>query len=116
MATHLKLLVDHPELDLNVRTTDGNTTLHCASNVRNTTCCDILMQHANKLDVNTRNNSGQTALRLAVRNMCTSTLLVDLLLRRDDLDVNITDHDGETPLMLAQQLENETPLWVRVDR
>jgi ankyrin repeat protein len=55
-----------------------------------------------KIDVNATDNSGRTALHLAVQ--CYSRTMVLMLLRRPDINMDIVDKDGVTPMGAAIRL------------
>lgn len=56
-------------------------------------------------DVNWVNDSGRTALHLAVKNNCAATVM--LILRcGEDCEVNIQDEEGESPLIIAADAGN----------
>lgn len=57
-----------------------------------------------KLDINVKNNQGDTPLTIAAANG--NDVVVDYLLQAR-ADINITDSDNRTPLQLAQQYKRE---------
>lgn len=96
-------LLEHPDVDVNLRTDelgDGQSLLHCAVNQQ---CVDPEIMKAllarPDINVSARDYSGRTPLAFAAFNG--EAELVKLLLQRHDVDVFPQDRFGDTPLLLA---------------
>ena len=63
----VKLLLDQPAVDVNVKDNDGWTALHYAAISNNAEGARMLLLHKNFNSANVTNNSGDTALMIAVK-------------------------------------------------
>ncbi|GFF57952.1 ankyrin repeat domain-containing protein 50 [Aspergillus lentulus] len=96
-------LLEHPDVDVNLRTDELSgcqSLLHCAVNQR---CVDPEVMKAllarPDINVNARDYGGMTPLAYAAFNG--QAELVKLLLQRHDVDLFPLDRFGDTPLLLA---------------
>ena len=64
------------------------------------------------VDLNSKDNSGQTPLLLAASNGYES--VVSLLLARDDIDLDLKNDSGQTPLSLAASNEHEAASYAQL--
>ena len=64
----VKLLLDQPAVDVNVKSNNGWTALHIAAGSNNAEGARMLLQHKDFNSANVTNNYGNTALMFAVRN------------------------------------------------
>jgi ankyrin repeat protein len=100
----LKILLNHPEIDINKTTNNNISPLHIACSIGNTECVKLLI-NIKGIDVNKIDKRGITALGAAC--WCGHTECVKLLLKHPDIDINIKDNDNMTPLMCAQRNNRE---------
>ena len=91
----VKLLLDHPDIDLNLMARNGYTVLMLASEP------DIvkLLLEQEGIEVNRQDSFGSTALCQAT--FCGHSEIVQLLLEREDININLPNNLGETPLFWA---------------
>jgi ankyrin repeat protein len=105
----VKLLLEHPNIDVNIRDVDGWTVLMrvCKYNTySNIEIVKLLLKHPN-IDVNIQDVDGWTALIVAVDNNIQSNIeIIKLLLEHPDINVNIKDVDGWNALMTASKYIN----------
>ena len=89
----VKLLLQQPGIDVNVRDSDGRTALHyTAYNTRGSVAA-ILLQHPS-VDVKATDNKGQTALHSAVDAADPEfKYVLRVFLDHPGLDVNVADDD-----------------------
>ncbi len=92
----VKLLLDHPDIDINIRDSLGWSALMRAAQERNTEIVELLLEKPN-IDVNTKNHDGSTALTIAALNGYKE--IVKMLLRHPNINVNLQNIDGFTALM-----------------
>ncbi|KAJ0172398.1 hypothetical protein K1T71_012371 [Dendrolimus kikuchii] len=100
MLDCLKILLDTPGADPNVRTRVGDresTALHFAADGGFVECVDLLISKG--ADASLKNHRGSTALHMAAR--CSSLECVESLLRKGNADPNAKDHDMRTSLHAA---------------
>ncbi|XP_050395261.1 serine/threonine-protein phosphatase 6 regulatory ankyrin repeat subunit A isoform X2 [Patella vulgata] len=112
------------ELDINHRCSETNTPTMIAAFLLNSKYLELLTRHP-RLEINTQNNQGHTALHLCiigftmfkdglnkrrvndvVKHYCRQIYpiymtCIDILLGVDGIDVNIPDNGGRTSLMMA---------------
>ena len=100
----LKILLNHPGIDINITTNFNITPLHIASSIGNIECVKLLI-NINGIDVNKADKAGITALGSA--SWCGHTECVKLLLTHPDIDIHIKDNEDMTPLMCAQKNNRE---------
>lgn len=89
----LRLLLDAPGLDVNVKNIYGTTALHRAVDRNSTKIVSSLLRTLG-INVNARNNKGSTPIHRAAR--LGYFPLVNLLLSAPDIDINAKNRDGET--------------------
>lgn len=83
----------------------GNNALHLACKLQNSAkIVDLLLKIRDGIDINERNNEGDTGLILAVQNG--SSAVVQLLIKKR-ADVNAKNSKGETALMHASYANNQ---------
>tara|TARA_R110002050_G_scaffold18127_1_gene53002 strand:- start:260 stop:712 length:453 start_codon:yes stop_codon:yes gene_type:complete len=102
----IKLLLSHPDIDVNVTTSSGTTPLMLAI-----TWCheDNILQDMiadDRFDINMQNNSGETCLMLAAQCWRKSHV-VRALLQRSTIDLDIKNISDETALDLARRCHCE---------
>ena len=99
-----RMLLERPEILVNLQDEDGETALMRASaNVR-TEIVKLLLERP-EIDVNLQDEDGETALMRASNNGRTE--IVKLLLERPEIDVNLENQRYQTAFMLASK-EGET--------
>lgn len=101
---NLEVLIDDPDVDKQAVTDFGDTALHTAAAQKgvNISIFSDLVQDA-KIDINSRNNQGETPL---VRSVIRGTLFSADELIRLGADIEQADNDGNTALNLAIQEGN----------
>lgn len=92
-------LLNHPDIDPNVRDAEGRTALHLACADDNAVLAALIAQHP-KTDVNALNGSGETPLQVAVLSEAGAELL-ELLVRHPRVDVNARGEHGFTALHIS---------------
>ena len=100
----VKLLLDQPAVDVNVKNIRGWTALHRAASANNAEGARMLLLHKDFNSANVTNNNGSTALTIAVRYKHNS--IVKLLLDQRAVDVNVKDNHGGTALYWAAGVNN----------
>ena len=99
-------LLEHKEIDVNVKNRRGDTALMLASKAGHENIVNQLLEHK-EIDVNAQNNKGTTALMDMVK-VCNSwkypnaVLIVDRLLRAPGIDVTCKNNRGGTALDMAR--------------
>ena len=66
----VKLLLEHPDIEVNDKSDDGRTALHYAVLVNNVELARMLLKHKSMKSANATNDDGDTALMYAVRLYC----------------------------------------------
>ncbi|CAN9349704.1 unnamed protein product [Alternaria sp. RS040] len=95
----VKLLLSHPDIDVNSQGPSGRTPLHAATNNGCMEIIVLLLAHPG-IDVNSLEDyGGGTPLHAAASHNYMEILV--LLLARPDVDVNLQDRSGDTPLHIA---------------
>ncbi|CAN9362528.1 unnamed protein product [Alternaria alternata] len=94
----VKLLLSHPDIDVNPRDENGETPLHTAARKDRIEILVPLLRHPS-IDVNSRDASGGTLLHVSATQGYMERIV--LLLARPDVDVNSRDVVGDTPLHKA---------------
>ena len=88
------MLLQHENIDVNVKDNSGNTPLHYFSNKEIT---ELLLNHEN-IDVNAKDNDGRTPLTfklwLADEKEMERFKMIEMLLNHNKIDVNVTDHSA----------------------
>jgi ankyrin repeat protein len=106
----LKMLLNHPKLDVNFCDGNGVTALMLAfnkkTNARLESMIKILLDHP-KINVNLQNNEGQTALIIASSKK-SNVNSVKMLLDHPKIDVNLRTTSGWTALMKASKYNENT--------
>jgi ankyrin repeat protein len=91
----VKLLLDHPGIDLNFMAGDGRTVLMLASEPD---MAKLLLEQEG-IEVNRQDSFGSTALCQAA--FCGHSEIGKLLLEREDININLPNNLGQTPLFWA---------------
>ena len=94
----VKLLLNHPDIDVNARNDDKNTALSIASWWSRENVVKMLLDRP-EINVNDQGSEGETALMVAAQNNYSD--IVKQLLAHSNIGINIRDHYGETALMYA---------------
>ena len=87
----VKLLLDHADIDLNLRNAFGITSLYLAASRGNTSIVKLLLDHAG-IDVNLQNEFGSVPLHIAAIRGQIST--VKLLCAHPKIDMDLRDNEG----------------------
>lgn len=97
--TMVKILIEEGRADVNVKDRDGTTALLHSISTENISMVRILLERG--ADMNTKNNSGESALFITVK-YCYNQLddLMKLLLQ-SGADVNTTNNEGRSVLTMA---------------
>lgn len=109
--TMVKLLLAHPDIDVNVQDADGNTPLHRiqqnSSRTKARNILKLLLDHPN-INVNIQNNKGNTPLhtRIGYNQNCylfssPNALPIKALLAHHTININAQNNKGDTPLHVA---------------
>ncbi|CAK4083226.1 unnamed protein product [Aphanomyces euteiches] len=98
------LLLQHPDIFVNVEDPLGITPLITACIKKDKALVDLLLQHPD-IDVNQRDYSDRTALIVATQYG--QSEIVRALLKHPEIWPNCPDHMGNTPLMVACARGNE---------
>jgi len=88
----LKIILSHPDIDVNKANAKGETALQKAAFMGYIEAVELLLDHT-AIDVNRADNDARTALMMAV--LGGNNEVVHLLLGRDDIDVNALDNKGD---------------------
>ena len=98
-------LLRHPNLDVNIADSKGNTALlhACGRSPNNEAIVSMLLGHQD-IQVNKVNSLMDTPLMIAC--MMSQLGVVKLLLARDDINVNAKDNENYTALMLSCEINN----------
>ena len=97
----VRLLLEHPDIDVNAQDSDGDTALLRAALMGNADAAELLLEHPD-IDPNARDAAfGATALMWACLHGRVE--VVKLLLEHPDIDVNIKNHAGATALTISQR-------------
>ncbi|XP_046647767.1 serine/threonine-protein phosphatase 6 regulatory ankyrin repeat subunit B-like [Daphnia pulicaria] len=100
----IKELVNHKDVDLNLKDNDYCTALQLASS-RNNVPVDLFRIILEKsTDVNAQEKNGHTALHLAIA--LENRTAVEEVLKHKDVDVNLKNNDNQTALHLASVWKN----------
>jgi len=93
-----KMLLDVPNIDVNIQSNEGVTALMLAADNNRIECLDLLLKLPH-LNCNLQSSSGSTSLIKA----CSKNYkdCVKLLLEREDIDVNLRDNEGYSALLRA---------------
>ena len=93
-----KMLISHPQMDVNRATINGSSPLHIASEKRHEKVVKLLLS-SSKINVNTGNSEGYTPLHIA--SLRGYENIVFLLLDHPKIDPNQVDNNDTTALMEA---------------
>ena len=101
----VKLLLEHPNIDVNLKNFSGNTPLHITIEYSysdaDTDILKLLLAHPD-IDINAKNNKGDSFLHLIYREYKLKYInLFSMFIYRDDIDLNIKNVNGETILYQA---------------
>lgn len=91
----IRVLLQHPKINVNIAKHDGETPLHRACYREYTELVELLLASPD-IDVNSRDNNGETPLFYAC--ISGSHHIVKLLIERDDCVVNAQNEKGKTAL------------------
>lgn len=109
----VKMLMDHPKIDLNLVNSDEDSALHFTARSGHLPILEQLLQAGSKLLLNERNTFGYTPLHVAVLN--NHAAMVNKLLEQQDLDTSIVDKDNKTALQYAEE-ENLTAIVAAIKK
>jgi ankyrin repeat protein len=107
----IRMLLEHPNINVNLQNRVGWTALMIASRYSNTDSTEntvkMLLEHP-KIDVNLQNKNGWTALMIASRTSNTDSTekTVKMLLEHPNIDVNLQKKDSWSALMIASRYSN----------
>ena len=97
----VKLLLEHPAIEVNSKDSKGLTALHFAVISKNIEAVRLLLDHQ-QVDVNCQDEkNGSTPLHIAAFD--NNVAAIKMLLTKPGIDINIKDIDGNTPAMLAEE-------------
>lgn len=102
--TMLQLLVNHPDIDVNLTSKNGTTALHRACAHGHVEAVKILLTHKHIL-VNLQTYKGNTALHFAC--LFDTVEIAYILLERKELNINIVGEEIGTALHAACERNNE---------
>jgi ankyrin repeat protein len=94
----INVLINHPNIDINKKTSFGITALQIACSIGNPKCVKLLLT-VPEIDVNIADNEGWTAIGAA--SWCGHIECVKLLLTHPEININLRNNDGRTPLDCA---------------
>ncbi len=100
----IKELVNHKDVDLNLKDNDYCTALQLASSRKNVPVDLFRIILEKSTDVNAQEKNGHTALHLAIA--LENRTAVEELLKHKDVDVNLKNNDNQTALHLASVWKN----------
>ncbi|WP_346350386.1 ankyrin repeat domain-containing protein [Spiroplasma endosymbiont of Calodromius spilotus] len=101
----VEILMEHKDIDINMRTKIGYTPLHGAVEFNNNQTVKAILGNQNLKNVNDNNNDeGITPFHLAVKN--SNKELVEILMGHQDIDINMSTKAGYTPLHGAVMYNN----------
>jgi len=97
----VKFLLRTLRIDVNIKNSNGTTPLMAASSWQSDATKQVveLLLADPITDINATNDSGETALDIAVQHKFIDS--VNLLLNRKNIDIHIKDNAGQTPLDIA---------------
>ena len=102
----VELLLNHPQIDVNVQNHEGSSALIFAASRNNATLVKVLANHPN-IWINQANNWGETALWHACKySQVTRGLAARNLLNHPNIDVNRADKDNRSPIFQAVEKGN----------
>jgi ankyrin repeat protein len=98
----VKMLLEHPNIDVNMMNYLGLSALTLVSmylNMNSTyETLRMLLDHPD-INVNLKNRTGHSALMILLRN--NDELAIRMLLRHPDIDINLQNYEGSSALILA---------------
>ncbi|MEZ0389043.1 MAG: ankyrin repeat domain-containing protein, partial [Verrucomicrobium sp.] len=98
------LLLQHPDVDVNLTNVNGDTPLHGAgygkTGSRSQEVVELLVK-GNGILINKKTQTGATPLYIAAQEGHTG--MVEVLLRQKGIEINVPDSAGATPLYVAAQ-------------
>jgi ankyrin repeat protein len=98
----VKLLLEHPKINVNIQDYLERTALIVAASNKNNETVKLLLEHPN-INVDIKNADGNTALMMAATEGNTENLMNIL---RKNADINIQNKDGNTALILVAPKKN----------
>ncbi|OHS97450.1 hypothetical protein TRFO_09457 [Tritrichomonas foetus] len=109
----VKLLLKHPDIDVNCRNSDGSTPIFNA--LQNPVSLDLLLKDK-RIDINAQDNNGRTLLMTMA--MHRQVQFAFTILARDDVDLTLVDHEGKNVINYSNpSMENvdiKTLTWKEV--
>ena len=97
----MKILMEHPRIELNRVNVDGDAAVHFAARRGNIFIIDQLLAAGDNIQWNIKNNFGYTPLHVAVLN--NQSAIVEKLLTIKTIIADEKDNDGKTALDYALQ-------------
>jgi E3 ubiquitin-protein ligase mind-bomb len=103
-----KELLNHKDVDVNIKNNNNCTPLHFASNYWRDIPVDLFNSILEKTnDINAQDEDGRTALHWAISE--NSEIVVKELLNHNDVDVNVKNDYHRTPLHLVSEYWKDIP-------
>ena len=109
----VELLVSHPQIDINLQTSQEETALQIACNNKLFDIIKVLLQHP-QIDTNVKDSEGRTPLHLSCEK--SKIDLIKTLLNNPKTDVNAIDHKQRTPLSIACFDKNLSIIQLLINR
>lgn len=105
----IKLLMEYPQCDLGIRTTDNKSILHVAVQNRSLSSVEYLLTLP-QVDANARDDTGATPMIVAAEGASES--IINALSSCERVDINAQDERGWTPLHCAAYNGNEKAIKI----
>lgn len=94
----VEFLIHHPQIDINLQTSNNETALQIAMDDNNFEIMKVLLQHP-QIDPNVTISQNKTSLHLACEN--SQKDIIQMLLSNPATNVNCIDTNGQTPISIA---------------